>query len=239
MTLAKITLLTLLVTVNLGQCLAQSLPDLKNQAAWSEKEKQEFLKFLKSGQQTPVFGDVKQTSQKSGPESLSRARYLTLEGIGESFMPVDGTGRLYTGKPEFGARALVGGHLFSWIRYYTGLQFNNITLKSNSGSVTHPAHFTIPAGIELALIPLGTPQTRYAILRFGASAHYINGSAKKSDLTTNVLGWNGAWNAGLGYEWQLDNSNWRLHALAEGYRSFGTKPRFYGAGFTLGLVRTF
>ena len=223
---------------------AQRLPDLKDQPAWGEKEKQEFLKYLKFDQQVPVTGQVKEVSRVKGePTTLRKARYVTLNLVTDSMMIESPDGKLHTEAMTLGAKALVGGHIFSWTRYYAGLKYNRMGQDKLDGTTAHLAHYEIPVGIELALIPLGTPHTRYVLMRFGVSSHYVtaSGSAAKSDFGTSLLGWHTAWNAGLGYEWQLDNSNWRGNILAEGYRSFsgGGNPGFYGLGFTAGLAYTF
>jgi len=221
---------------------AQKLPDLKNQPAWGEKEKQDFLKYLRSSQQAPISGQVKDVAPVKGePGRLRKARYLTLSLEGDSMFIRSAEGGLHNGSVALGAKALAGGHLTSWIRYYGGIKFDRLHQEKLDGTTAHLAHYEIPAGIELALIPLGTPQTRYVLMRAGLSYHYIKGPVSKSDFDTSLLGWNGAWNAGLGYEWQFDNSNWRANVLAEGYKSFagGGNPRFYGLGVTAGLAYTF
>jgi hypothetical protein len=108
------------------------------------------------------------------------------------------------------------------------------------GTRAHFAHVEVPLGLELALIPLGTPHTRYFILRGGVSSHHFIGAGKKTDFKAPLLAWRPAWNLGLGYEWQFDNSNWRFHSVAEGYRSFAGKGApFYGIGLSTGFVYTF
>ncbi|MBI4667595.1 MAG: hypothetical protein HY747_00150 [Elusimicrobia bacterium] len=144
-------------------CLhAQRLPDLKNQQTWGEKEKEEFLRHLRSNQNMAVTGNVRE--------------------------------------------------------------------------------FQAPSGLELALIPLGTPHTRYIILRGGASAHYFTKPKgyQSNDFEAPLQGLRGAWNLGLGYEWQIADSNWRIHTLLEGYKSFERRgsDRFFGAGLTAGFVYT-
>lgn len=220
---------------------AASLPDLKSQSAWTEKEKQEFLGFLKSSQQLPVIGQVKYVSpQKGGRSGFSKARYASLALETDTMILDAGGGRSKTGTTTIGPKLLVGAHLFSWVRYYTGLKYNRIGQDKLDGTRAQLSHLEIPLGVELALIPLGTPQTRYVLLRGGVSEHYFNGPATKADFKTPLLGWRPAWNLGLGYEWQFDNSNWRFHSLAEGYRSFAVGgTQFYGLGLTGGFVYTF
>ncbi|HNW44801.1 MAG TPA: hypothetical protein PKI19_09870 [Elusimicrobiales bacterium] len=222
---------------------AQALPDLKNQAGWKEKDKQDFLKFLKSGQQAPVSGQVKSVANGTDSKwSPRKARYLTLGLASDSIITVNNAGVMKTGAPSFGPELLVGGHMFSWVRYYGGLKYNRINQDKAGGGHSRLAHYEIPVGIELALIPLGTPQTRYVLMRFGVSSHYFaNSAAKKTDFNPSLLGWHEAWNVGLGYEWQFAETNWRANILAEGCKSFVGKnsPEFYRAGLTAGLAYTF
>ncbi|MBI4801110.1 MAG: hypothetical protein HY796_01165 [Elusimicrobia bacterium] len=226
----------------LAPARAQTLPDMKDQASWGEKDKQEFLKYLRSNQQMPVTGQVKDVpAGKKGRAVPRKARYLNLNLVTDSLTSVAGAGKTKTGKPAFGAKALAGGHLFSWIRYYGGLKYTGIKRDKLDGTAAKLSHLEIPAGIEFALIPLGTPHTRYVLMRFGLAGHYISGAAKSSDFHTSIKGWHPSWNAGLGYEWQIPDTNWRVNLLAEGYRSFsgGKTPKFYGIGLTTGLAYTF
>jgi hypothetical protein len=237
----KIFLIALLLLCAGAHARAAALPDLKSQAAWTEKEKQEFLGFLKSNQPPPVAGQVKYVApQKGGRSGFSKARYASLALETDTLILDAGGGKTRTESATIGPKLLVGGHLFSWVRYYTGLQYNRIGQDKLDGTRAQLSHVQIPLGVELALIPLGTPQTRYVLLRGGVSEHYFGGPGKKSDFREPLLGWRPAWNLGLGYEWQLDESNWRFHSLAEGYRSFAVGgTQFYGLGVTAGFVYTF
>lgn len=235
-------LLTLLVLLCCGPAArSATLPDLKGQASWTEKEKQEFLGFLKSNQQLPVTGQVKYVApQKGGGRGFSKARYASLALETDTLILDYGGGRTKTEAATIGPKLLVGGHMFSWVRYYAGLQYNRIGQDKLDGTRAQVSHLQAPLGVELALIPLGTPQTRYVLLRGGVSEHYFSGPGKKADYKAPLLGWRPAWNLGLGYEWQFAGSNWRFHSLAEGYRSFSSGgTRFYGAGLTAGFVYTF
>ncbi len=219
---------------------AESLPNLKNQAEWGDKEKKEFLGFLKSNQPIPA-GLVKQIAAgDSGRQAPRKARYASLALATDTMILDTGGGRTTTETTTLGPKLLAGGHIFSWVRYYAGLKYNRIGQEKLDGTKAHLSHVEVPLGLELALIPLGTPHTRYFLLRGGVSEHYFSGDAKKSEFKAPLLGWRPAWNLGLGYEWQFDNSNWRFHSLAEGYRSFsGGGTRFYGIGLTSGFVYTF
>lgn len=217
---------------------AETLPNLRDQAAWGEKEKKEFLGFLKSNQAIPA-GQVKQIAAgNGGGRAPSKARYASLAMVSDTLI-LDVGGRSKTETTTLGPKLLVGGHVFSWVRYYAGLKYNRVGQEKLDGTRAHLSHIEVPLGLELALIPLGTPHTRYFLLRGGVSEHYFNGSAKKSEFKEPLQGWRPAWNLGLGYEWQFDNSNWRFHSLAEGYRSFSGGTQFYGIGLTAGFVYTF
>lgn len=232
----------LLAAAQFAPAAAQRLPDLKSQAAWKEKDKQDFLKFLNSDKKAPVTGQVKNVAaDKSAGDAPRKARYLALDLFSDSLVTVSGTGKRNTCSPTFGPQLMAGGHLFSWIRYYAGLKYNHVRQDKLDGTSARLEHFEIPVGLELALIPLGTPQTRYVILRFGLSEHHFGGKEEKTDFDASVLGWHHAWNAGLGYEWQIAESRWRAHLLAEGYRSIaaGDTPEFYGVGLTAGFAYTF
>ncbi|HBA59685.1 MAG TPA: hypothetical protein DCZ92_02450 [Elusimicrobia bacterium] len=234
-------LFLLLVLAQRAPAAAQTLPDLKNQSAWKEKDKQEFLKYLKSDQPTSVTGQVKAVAAEKGGGASRKARYLTLDLFSDSLITVSGTGKRNTCPVSFGPQLMAGGHLFSWIRYYAGLKYNHLRQDKLDGTSARLEHFEFPVGIELALIPLGTPHTRYALLRFGVSEHRFGAKEQKASFETSVLGWHHAWNAAIGYEWQISESRWRAHFLAEGYRSFRAKgtPEFTGAGLTGGLAYTF
>ncbi len=220
---------------------AAGLPDLENQAVWSEKEKAEFLKYLKGGQPVPS-GQVKVVAgpgdTRSGPR---KAKYASLALVSETLVLDAGGGRTITEHAGLGGKLLAGGHLFSWVRYYAGVKYGRVGQERLDGRRAHLSHIEVPAGLELALIPLGTPHTRYFLLRGGVSSHYFSGPGGKADFQAPLLGWHPAWNLGLGYEWQFDDSRWRFHALAEGCRSFsrGGRTPFYGLGLTAGFVRTF
>jgi hypothetical protein len=236
----KLILLTLLACCP-AYAAAAGLPDLRSQASWSEKEKKEFLNFLKTDQPVPA-GQVKAVANGgAGRAARYRARYASL-GLAADTLIIDaGGGRSDTETTTLGGKLLVGGHLFSWVRYYAGVKYNRVGQEKLDGSRAHLSHLEIPAGLELALIPLGTPQTRYVLLRGGVSSHQFSGPASSADFRAPLKGWHPAWNLALGYEWQFDNSNWRFHSLAEGYRSFyrAGKTQFYGIGLTAGFVRTF
>ncbi len=237
----KLTLLLLLLAGLPVAALRAAPPDLREQAAWGDKEKKEFLNFLNSGQSAPVSGQVKRVAAENGIRAPRRARYASL-GLASDTLVLDKPGGgTKTETTTVGAKLLVGGHLFSWVRYYAGLKYNRVGQQRLDGTRAHLGHLEVPAGVELALIPLGTPHTRYALLRAGVSSHFFTGPDARSEFAAPLRGWHPAWNLGLGYEWQFDNSPWRAHALAEGYRALSRsgKPDFRGLGLTAGFVYTF
>lgn len=217
-------------------------PDLTKQGSWSDGDKKAFLKYLKSGEAAPVMGQVKDVTVAAGEEApIRKARYMTLEMASDSIFTATAAGAVNNETSSIGPRLLVGGHIFTWMRYYTGLQYNSMSQERLDGSRSLVGHYQVPFGVEFALIPLGTPHTRYVLLRAGVTAHDFRASDDKVNFTTPLNGWAGSWNLGLGYEWQIHDSRWRLHALAEGYKSFllENSARFYGVGATLGVAYTF
>lgn len=233
-------ILPLLLLAAAAPLSAAGLPDLRNQAGWSEKEKKQFLNFLGSDQPVPA-GQVKAVAGGGVRRAPSKARYASLALQGDALWIEEAGVRKRTESGTPGAKLLVGGHLFSWVRYYAGLKYNKVGQDKLDGSRARLSHIEVPAGIELALIPLGTPHTRYVLLRGGLSYHNFYGGGEKSEFRAPLLGGHPAWNLGLGYEWQFDSSNWRFHALAEGCRSFhrAGKTDFEGLGLTAGFVYTF
>lgn len=225
---------------------AFAAPDLSRQDTWGEREKKEFLQFLKSGGgAAPAAGEVKQISavnEGSSARAPGKARYVSLELGSESVVAVTGGNTLSHQGSSFAPRLVLGAHLLSWVRLYSGVQVSRLRQEKLDGTRTPLDHYHVPVGLEFALVPLGTPQTRYVILRGGVGFHKFAGRASRSDFGAPLLGVHTSWNAGLGYQWQFSNSNWRAHALLDGYGSLqrekGTS-RFYGMGFGAGLVRTF
>ena len=238
----KLSLLPLLLALCPLAAGAADLPDLRGQAAWGEKEKKEFIGFLKTSQPVPA-GQVKAVAAGSvaGLGAPRRARYASLALESDTLVLDLGGGRSKTETTTLGGKLLVGGHLFSWVRYYAGVKYNRVGQDKLDGTRARLSHTEFPVGLELALIPLGTPHTRYVLLRGGVSSHHFSGPADKADFAAPLLGWHPAWNLALGYEWQFANSNWRFHSLAEGARSFhrSEKTQFYGLGLTAGFVYTF
>ncbi len=221
---------------------AQRLPDLGSQAGWTDKEKQEFLRYIRSDQAPVPQGQVKAqpSAGRSAAASLARkARYAALGFSAESISADDSAARIDDEASGLGPRLIVGGHLFSWVRYYSGVRYGRYSQVRLDGTGARLSHLEIPAGLELALIPLGTPHTRYVLIRGGVSLHNFYG-ARKAEFSEPLLGWREAWNLALGYEWQFPDSNWRANITADGYKSFsGRAPQFHGLGLGASVVRTF
>jgi len=228
--------------------LAQK-PNLKNQSAWTEADKKAFLQYLDSGKQAPIFGNVNlKNVEGEEPQSeqlynfnSAKAKYINFSALTNSMYTVGNDNVRHPISHNLGGKILIGGHIFTWVRFYFGVQYSALDQTMKNGQKARLNHYEVPAGFELALIPLGTPQTRYVILRGGASAHYIEGNREDSDFDNSLLGYRGTWNLGLGYEWQIPNTSWRFNTLIEGFKSISKEEgsKFTGAGLTTGTVYTF
>ena len=233
----------LLVSLLSAPALAQ--PDLSRQNAWTEKEKKAFIEFLRSGSGAAMpGGSVKSVAlpPDEGVTTVRKAAYLTAGFAGEALFTVAGNGSVLREGSGLGPRVLYGSHLFSWVRWYAGAQGNRFLQSKHDGTRESVTHLQFPVGIELALVPLGTPQTRYLVLRGGVAGHFFEASSPREEFRTPLLGPQGSWNVGLGYEWQVPESNWRLHAAADGYHSLirrSSSARFFGVGLSGGLTYTF
>lgn len=221
-----------------GAARAQTLPDMNDQRAWTESDKQTFLKYLQSSQKMPA-GQVKEIEDGEA-EPLRPARYVTLDLLADTLYPVGRGGHIETDPAAWGFRALAGTHLFTWVRAFTGLQYDPMSQRKLGGGTAELQHFEVPAELEFALIPLGQDQTRNVLIRAGAALHEITG-APSYDFSAPVTGFRPTWNLGLGFEYQVPDTPWRVHALAEGYRSmygeYGTD--FYGLDISAGAAYTF
>jgi hypothetical protein len=221
---------------------AESIPDLGDQKSWGPSEKKSFIQYLESGKQMPISGSVKNVSNQAEISHEHRkARFATFNLVANSLYLKGNDNLTHVVSSNLGAKLLFGGHLFSWVRYFTGLKYSALDQNMKNGQRARLNHYEFPIGMELALIPLGTPQTRYVILRAGMTAHYIQGSQRNSDFDNSLLGLRGSWDLGLGYEWQIPDTRWRFHTLLEGKRSMSKERgnEFIGIGLTTGMVLTF
>ncbi|MEK6543194.1 MAG: hypothetical protein AABZ44_01985, partial [Elusimicrobiota bacterium] len=236
---------TLALAFVMSPAQSQRLPQMGQHKSWSDAEKKEFLSFIRSGKQAPAQGGTLTAATGAGAlkqGGAHKARYITVDLVSDTLLTYDANGKLRSDNTSLGGRLLLGSHIFSWMRFYTGGQYSRMGRDRYDGMEARVEHWKLPAGLEFALIPLGTPQTRYVLLRAGASAHYFATKAEKTDFTVPLADWRGAWDLGLGYEWQIPGSRWRLHLSAEGYRSIERKAsedRFAGLMGSGGLVFTF
>lgn len=231
MTIPSRRLLLLLLWVAAG---AGAAPKLDEQAAWTDADKKAFLEFLDTGKGPPSEGQVREVRQASVNEApVSRPRgygsrpfYLSLELATGALSARASGAAVSTEGFEIGPRLTAGWHLFSWMRYWAGLEY-----KSLSGF----GHFHVPLGLELALIPLGMPHTQYVVLRAGLGLHGFATGASADANARSLEGLRASWDLALGYEWQVFESGLRIHALAETQLGAG----FWGAGLTAGVAYMF
>ncbi len=234
-------LFTFLFALTAGLADAASLPDLKKQRAWGDGEKQQLLQYLNSGSKPKISGTVKGGEVKPATEEARRPWYVNVSAVTDTVFTVGGGDALSRESTAVGPRLIVGGHLFSWVRLYGGAQYTRFRMRKLDDTRDLVNHLQIPIGVELALVPLGTPQTRYIVLRGGYSWHQFSSKTPR-ELKRPLDGWNGSWNLGLGYEWQIPETKWRVNALFEGYSSLlrqNNTVRFYGVGASIGAVWAF
>ncbi|MBI4348813.1 MAG: hypothetical protein HY553_18385 [Elusimicrobia bacterium] len=219
-------------------------PDMSRQGAWTEKEKKEFLEYLRSGGQAAPKGQAKEIPMPEAPSAAGPRKpfFVSLAFTTDTPVTLAGNAAVRREGTGLGPKLLAGGHVFTWLRYYAGVSGNRFRLQKLDGTKPLVTHLQIPAGFEIALVPLGTPHTQYLLLRGGAALHRFSSSTPAAQFVTPLDGWQGTVNAGIGYEWQIHDSGWRVHALLEGYKDVvrqSPTARFYGLGFTLGTVYTF
>ncbi|HAZ11163.1 MAG: hypothetical protein A2X86_08670 [Bdellovibrionales bacterium GWA2_49_15] len=228
--------------------MSAELPNFKNQGAWTSGDKKAFIDYLESGKQAPISGNVQTPQQSVEPRSedainfdFGKAMYVNFSVLTNSMYTVGSDNVRHSVSNNLGAKILVGGHIFSWVRSYFGMQYSGMDQKMKNGQKARLNHYEFPAGFELALIPLGTPHTRYVLLRGGVAAHYIEGNRRDADFDTTLLGLRGTWNGGLGYEWQIAETNVRVNLLLEGFKSMSKEngSKYIGAGLTSGVAYTF
>lgn len=230
------------IVVSLSTVTAQAAPSLSDQKAWTETDKKEFLDYLRTGQGAPITGQVREIApSETEPSRRSYSRkpyYATLEGITGMTTARSGSGASSDRFLTVGPRLLVGGHLFSWVRYFAGIEYSRLSETLQDSTTLKTGHFQLPLGVELALIPLGFPHTQYFILRAGLATHYFSGTPSVS--ATALRGVYESWNLGLGYEWQIKESGFRVHALADAQWAFRFRETsFYSMGVTAGVAYMF
>jgi hypothetical protein len=220
---------------------AQTLPPLDQQKAWTEADKQQFLNYLNSNSPAPK-GDVKDVAAPAGQNwSEHPARALEAGPASITLFPFSGNRYSGTVGPAAGGKILAEQHLVPWFRGYAGFEAEPLRQRRSDGAYAGLTRFAAPVGLEFALVPLSTPETRYVLLRAGIAASEITSSVKGSAFNTPLVGTSAAWNIGLGYEWQFANSNWRLNAALDGLRSIASRggTGYYGLGMTTAAAYTF
>jgi hypothetical protein len=222
---------------------AQTAPSLGTQPNWTDADKAEFLRYLNSNAPMPS-GAV----SKAGPAASSAdesnfhtARSLELGPASVVLFPFSGNhiGGTATGGP--GARLVFEQHFEPWLRFYAGLEGETMRQREIGGQTASLTRWAAPAGLEFALVPLSTPQTRYVLIRLGIAPSNVSSAANRGDFSTPVLGASAAWDAGLGYEWQIAETPWRINAALDGLRSISNRSNisYYGLGGTIAAVYTF
>ena len=221
--------------------MAQARPPLDQQKAWTQADKQQFLRYLDSDAPMPS-GQVKEVSAPAGQKWVSREA-RALEVGPEMLMLFPSFGGHYSGTALAmpGVRVMYERHFVPWLRGYAGLEYDSMRQQARDRAWESLDRYAVPVGLEFALVPLSTPQTRYVIMRLGASISNISGSATRADFAAPLLGTSAAWDLGLGYEWQISDSNWRVNGTFDGLRSISNRSGvgYYGFGANLGIVYTF
>ncbi|MFI5362513.1 MAG: hypothetical protein ACHQ49_11130 [Elusimicrobiota bacterium] len=219
---------------------AQTLPPLDQQKVWTEADKKDFLQYLNSNQPAPT-GTVRDVGvPAAGGFSSRSAQALELGPDFVALFPLAGNRYAPTVVSQPGGRALYERHFAPWVRAYAGIEVNPLRQKRLDDQWTDLTRWSVPAGLEFALVPLSMPQTRCVLLRLGIAASDVAGPGARSDFNAPLMGTSAAWNLGLGYEWQIPDSRWRLNAAVDGLRSFTRNTTgYYGLGATAAVVLTF
>ena len=252
----RITLVkNMVVTISLYVFIASGLfmsseafanPNLKRQQKWNKNEKDNFINGIQKNKgatyqdkditlaekadQNKIFGNH---AGKYLSFSYHLGRYTSLAGDNWGY-------NSYTNGPLL----LWGDHLFSWVRFAIGAQYSRIKIKLEQFAYTNLDKVSIPSFIELALIPLGSPHTRYLIFRGGIIGEYVWGSKTSIDAmdsinesNLNILGLTGSWYSLVGYEWQLGENFWRIHVAMDLQMPFKVKhdERYINIGMNVGV----
>jgi hypothetical protein len=222
---------------------AQTLPPLDAQKTWTDADKAEFLKYLNSNAPLPA-GSVSRAAPEASSdlEFTSRAaRSLELGPATTSLFPYSGGHYSGTVDGGPGARVVFEQHYEPWMRFYAGLEGETLYQKERNGQTASLTRWAAPAGVEFALVPLSTPQTRYVLMRLGVAPAAVSAAANRNEFSTPILGASMAWDLGLGYEWQIPDSRWRINAAIDGLHSISNRDdvSYYGLGATLAVVYTF
>lgn len=227
-----------------GSANAGAAVSLSNQGAWTDSDKAEFLNYLDSGKEPPISGQVRSVrpalSEARDEPSAQKPFYLTVEAVGGVTVTEAQGSAPSDQEATIGPRLTFGGHLFSWIRFFAAFEYDSLNELHLDGTRSGVDHFQIPIGLELCLIPLGSPQTQYILLRGGFGTHLFNTGTASSLFVNPVVGVEETWDLGLGYEWQIRESHLRFHALAATQIAFGFQTsRFYSVDLTAGVAYLF
>ncbi len=219
---------------------AQQIPPLNDQKDWTDQDKREFLDYLQSNQPMPKgkARNIALPPGALGTESPAWALELAPETV--TLYPYDQNGYGPTAEGLLGARALYERHFFTWMRGYAGFEGVPMDEKENSGATAELVRWAIPVGLEFALVPLGTSQTRYVILRAGVEAADMTG-APAGAFAAPLAGPSAAWDVALGWERQFPDTHWRMNIALDGLHSI-TNPGgvgYVGFGATAEFAYTF
>lgn len=209
--------------------VAWSRPQLAGQQNWSKKDKDQFIQSIKGS--GSIFDRNKKVAISPRPEERAKignhdSKYIMMHYDGGRSLSLS-TQNFGVNHYRHGPAIYFGNHLFSWIRYALGTEYHQVRMKMLPYDYYYLSEITIPLWFEFALIPLGSPHTRYLILRSGLQGNYLwgkteeitqlnlnNPEIKTSTESPDVLGLSTYWITGLGYEWQLGENFWRVHVLA-------------------------
>jgi hypothetical protein len=229
-----------LVALPAARVAAQQVPPLGDQKDWTDQDKREFLDYLRSNQPMPK-GEARDIALPRGTVAAERPAWaLELAPATVTIYPYDKNGYGSTAGGLLGARALYERHFFTWVRGYAGFEGVPMDEKESSGATADLVRWAIPVGLEFALVPLGTSQTRYVILRAGVEAADMTGAPAGSFLTP-LTGPSAAWDVALGWERQIPDTHWRMNIALDGLHSI-TSPGgvgYVGFGATAALAYTF
>lgn len=221
---------------------ARELPPLNDQKDWTDQEKREFLDYLEASQPMPK-GKARKIALPKGEGASGAERpawAVEVAPATATIFPFDRKGYGATADGLLGARALYERHFFTWMRGYAGFEGVPMRERESGGGTADLTRWAVPLGLEFALVPLGTPQTRYVVLRAGVEAADVTG-APSGAFSAPMTGPSAAWDVALGYEWQIPDTRWRMNAALDGLHSI-TNPGgvgYVGFGATAALAYTF
>jgi len=223
-----------------------SNPNLKRQQKWTKKEKDNFINGIQRNRGATYQDKDITLFEKTDQNKLfgnHAGKYLSLSYHLGRYTSLAGDNFGYNSYTN-GPLLLWGDHLFSWVRFALGAQYSKIRIKLKEYDYASFDKVSVPTFIELALIPLGSPHTRYLIFRGGVIGDYVWGSkaAKEAmnfnnESNLNILGLTGSWYSLAGYEWQLGENFWRIHVAMDLQVPFKVKPdeRYINIGMNVGV----